>query len=803
MKTVTQLALANDRANKSRSILITISIVLTTMLLTVIATWGNGIVKSQKANAGSMYGRYYGRFKGVNEEQVKEMNRRSEFTDIGKMSYVGQVENRLKMYLYCVDETTRKLGNMDAALIEGSYPKAENEITASKQFFSHLGYEDIRIGDKISLNYRADTASKYVPEEFLVSGILKDNELQKNHFTAYVSEKYYEGMTTEENRLYVVSFRLNPNVEINTDNAKEVLTELGEKIGIPRRNVSENSYYLMWALEPGTETIYGCAAIALLVILFSVVVIYNIFQVGITQKIQEYGKLKALGTSRRQLKQVIQREGMFLALVGVPIGLALGYLISFFSFDLILEKSMSLNRDMEMVKVSIFSVPMLLLAAVFAFVTVWLALRKPMRIVASVSSIEAIRYQEDSKSRKGMRRGKETVSVNGLMFANISQNKRRTVTTILTMGLSCVLFVVMANFVGNMDEEYNARKSVEHGQFQIELDYSMNDKAYPENNLENILKDNPLDTELVEKIRQIEGVTDVRCRKIFIMDAKGYGAQTVSVMDKEELERLEETGGYSGSLDYDKAVDKDGIFFGASYFMEEYGFKIGQRLNLTLPNGEKWTALVQGAIASVQDTDWVMTKETFRSLNLEGELNGYLYVDCQEKDVKAVHEALDELLADTEHVSIKAYQDALEVSSVSVRVLKFGVYAFLIIVGLIGFMNLANTMITNVITRRQEFGVLQALGMTNRQLNGMLQREGMIFTLGTVLVSMLFGIPLGYGAFCYGRSHGFIGLNIYHFPVLEICLMFVCIIILQLLLSFVLSRNIKKDSLVERIRYQG
>lgn len=803
MKTVTQIALANDKANKSRSILITISIVLTTMLLMVIATWGTGIVKSQKANAGSMYGRYYGRFKNVDEKQIQEMNRRSEFTDIGKMAYVGEVKSRLKMYLYCTDETTGELSNMENTLEKGCYPKAVNEIAAQEKFFESIGYPNVKPGDQISLNYRPDSASKYAPEEFIVSGILRGNELQKNNYTAYVSEEYYNQKTEEENRLYVASFRLSDAVDINMDNDEEVIEALGKKIGVPEKNVSVNSYYLMWALDPGTETIAGCAMIAVIVILFSVVVIYNIFQVGITQKIQEYGKLKALGMTRKQLKQVIQREGMFLAAIGVPIGLLLGYLVSVVSFDTLMYETQSIQENLEITEVSLFSIPAILTAALLSFATVWLALKKPMKIVASVSAIEAIRYQESSKSKRGRRKGKERIGVNGLMLANLAQNRKRTLTTILTMGLSCVLFVVMANFVGNMDEEYEARRSVEHGQFQIELDWSMNDKAYPENNLENILKDNPLGSETVEKIKAIDGVKGVRTRKIFIMDVKGHGPMTVSVLDKEEIQKREEGKSYDGSFDYDEAAEKAAVFYGSSYYLEMEGFAIGQKVSATLPDGSTFKTTIQGAIGPVADTDWLMTEDTFRSLNLKGEWNGYIYVDCKEKDLTQVQEAIGELFADMEHMEISTYQDALNTSVFEMQMLKFAVYAFLLIIGLIGFMNLANTMITNVITRRQEFGVLQAVGMTNRQLNRMLQREGMLFTIGTIVVSMVFGIPLGYAMFNYGKSQSFVGLNVYHFPVAEICLMFVVIVILQLILSYILSRNIKKDSLVERIRYQG
>ena len=117
-------------------------------------------------------------------------------------------------------------------------------------------------------------------------------------------------------------------------------------------------------------------------------------------------------------------------------------------------------------------------------------------------------------------------------------------------------------------------------------------------------------------------------------------------------------------------------------------------------------------------------------------------------------------------------------------------------------MNMANTMITNILTRKREFGILQAIGMSNRQLNQMLQLEGLVFTAGTLFVSLIPGNILGYFAFRYCRKEGIIGLFEYHVPVLELCVLIVGIVTLQVALAFVLSKNVKKESLVERIRYQ-
>lgn len=87
--------------------------------------------------------------------------------------------------------------------------------------------------------------------------------------------------------------------------------------------------------------------------------------------------------------------------------------------------------------------------------------------------------------------------------------------------------------------------------------------------------------------------------------------------------------------------------------------------------------------------------------------------------------------------------------------MKLGCYLFMAIVGLIGFMNLANTMIINITTKKQEYGVLQAVGMTNKQLNLSLQIQGLIFTVGTICVALAAGLPLGYALFSYAKHHGF------------------------------------------------
>ena len=78
---------------------------------------------------------------------------------------------------------------------------------------------------------------------------------------------------------------------------------------------------------------------------------------------------------------------------------------------------------------------------------------------------------------------------------------------------------------------------------------------------------------------------------------------------------------------------------------------------------------------------------------------------------------------------------------------------------------------------------------------------GLIFAaLG---VALAVGLPFGHMLFSYAKKNGIFGMNEYQIPIIPIVSMILVIIILQLILSFILSHNLKKETLVERIRYQG
>ncbi|MBS6172582.1 MAG: ABC transporter permease, partial [Clostridiales bacterium] len=369
MKTISRIAYSNDKKNKTRSILIMMSICLTTMLLVIISTVGNGMIRLQKSQAAGSYGSNYGLFVAADTSQLKEVSRRAEIDAIGIMCTEGIIKGNENGGFVCMDETARKMlpYNKEYELKEGKYPEKMQEIAAGRAFFRAMGYDDVKVGDTVTLDYRAGMRSEYKPEEFVVSGILYDRDEYtiEASYVAFGSQEFYDEHVAENDRQYNIYFTLNDS-----------------------------------------------------------------------------------GATKKQMKQLIFREGMFLTISSIPVGLLLGFLIAKCGFNWLVEQGNLVSTQtgsmgVQNQQVPLFSLPVILLCIFVSFLTVALALRKPMKIVSRISPIEATRYLENAEThKKGKRNGRKNVTVFSMAMANITGNPKRTIGTILTLGLSCALFVI-------------------------------------------------------------------------------------------------------------------------------------------------------------------------------------------------------------------------------------------------------------------------------------------------------------------------------------------------------------------------
>ncbi|GMQ60398.1 FtsX-like permease family protein [Vallitalea sediminicola] len=809
MKTTTNIAVSNLKNNRARSMLISVAIVLTSCLLMIIGTSAFGLVKYNKTNAGQQNGYYEGTYTRVNTETVEKMKHHADFINLGISENVATVKtNDISGNLTYMDKNACDMINID--LVEGHLPREENEIVGEKDFFENISGTS-SIGDTITIPYRVKGEGTIIERDFIISGIIPSNRTNNynKYYQSLISADFYDSSITDENKSCSVIFNVLGESELNYEQMQDKIKNLAESLGIDKNNIIINKGYLMWITNPSTDIIFISVLIGILVILFSALVIYNIFYVGIIDKVQEFGKIRAIGTTKKQLKQIVLREGMILGLISIPIGIIFGYIISDVGFEFMIIELMDQMVNYDIEKVSLFNVPVILLVISVSFFTIYISLKKPMKIASSISPVEAIKYH-DNTSKVIKRKGYKTVNLYRLTMSDITRNKKRTLATILTMGLSCVLFVAVANLASSMSPEYDAKRQMEKGDYRVELDYDVDDTAYPENNLNHLQQQNIMGEELIKEIKTIDGINKVETRGTILaklisdnspQDARLMG---INVLSREDYEAREKEC-KKGVMDYNEAVSENGIAYTYDYFFEQNGYKIGDKLTFELYDGDrviKFEAVLQASTSST-DTLFIMTEDTFKKLGFKENITSHMFIYCDKDKVKSVGNMIDNIASRSEYYSMKAYTELLDQSRFSIRLLVVPVYGLLIVLGIIGFMNMANTLITSIITRKREFGILQAIGLTNKQLGKMLQAEGLVFTIGTLIIALTVGNLFGYQLFLGAKRTGMIGISTYHFPFTELLIMTISLLVMQSLLSIYMSRYIQKDALIERIRYNS
>ena len=639
------------------------------------------------------------------------------------------------------------------------------------------------MGNTFSISFRVQGKGEILTRDFTISGIVSDRDISQLDISdsriaygAQISEALVDEMIPAADRVYNATIRVMGEGQLDYDAMCQRINDVAKDIGTNENYVDINKDYLVVATDPGTDTIRVVAAVALLIAVFSGIVIYSIYYVGVITDVQEIGKLKALGASKKQVRKLLLREGMFVSAISIPIGLILGFLIPYIFLPIVMEKGMESSiMSFDMGEIHMFSLPVLLLVIAVVVVTVYISLLKPMRMAGKISPIEAIRYQESSKNKK-LRTGNISVNVFRLAKANLLRNKKRTIVTMVTMGLSCVLFMSMAGILNSMRADDIADRQLEGSDFKIEMDYDVNDETYPENNLENINKNNPFTDELLRQILEIDGVEDVR--SVHEVPASTdfpselfEGRIIISDVSRDKVEQWEEDV-KRGQLDYDKLVDESGTVFTSDTFMDEYGLKVGDEIDFTIYDGDRQIPLSVTIQASVSDggvATFVIPEETYEGLGLENNSITNLFVSVDDDSYDEAKTALQNIVDENERFSLYSRNEEMDIGAMSVNMVKYPMYAILLMIAVIGFMNLINTMITSIITRKKELGMLQAIGLSDRQLTRMLAGEGMVFTAGTLVASLTLGNVLGYLIFLWGRDSGFMSVTQYHYPLWNRC----------------------------------
>ena len=449
-KCIRHIAFQHMKSAKSRNIIAIIAIALTTVLFTALFTIMMSIIYGSEQSSFRQIGSYsHGNFKNMTKEQYEELRKDPLISEWGVRRFLGMpIEapfNKYHVEISCMDENYAKWTFLKPE--SGHLPtNGTKEAATDTAVLSLLGVEP-EIGSKFTLSFPVD--GKVTTQEFTLCGYWENDEVSPAHHIL-ISESCIDEILTELNTqcldgitgLYTLNVMFKNSSDIE-DSLLTILERHGYQANDSEKkdnyiNIGVNWGYLSSRLDNSMDlgTFLSIASILLLIIFTGYLIIYNIFQISVSGDIRFYGLLKTIGTTGKQLKRMILIQALSLSVIGIPLGELAGYGIGAIITPIVLS---TLNVSNGALSVS----PWIFIgSALFSLITVFISCKKPGRIAAKVSPIEAIRYTDAANTevkKKKKRNITSGTSVYRMAWANLGRNRKKTIITVLSLSLSVIL----------------------------------------------------------------------------------------------------------------------------------------------------------------------------------------------------------------------------------------------------------------------------------------------------------------------------------------------------------------------------
>lgn len=817
MSMVSRIALSNMKYHKSKNILTGIAIFLTTLLLFLVPTIGMDLINSQKAAVNELYPTWHALFREVPEDTVTKLASHHLVSYYGLRSDLGYMASEdTKIVMLYMD--ARAVDMYQLQLLEGSLPEAADEIVVSRGILEALSLSG-KIGDTVTIPYQVyrNGSLDFIQEkDFVICGFLPDaetNEEQKS-YTALVSKAFLQEELASDEVRYRFLFQVDTSYANNTDKIETGIRQLAEQFGIREQDYRVNEDYL-WANYVDPSFLPIIAGIMFIIILAGIITIYSIYYISMGERIQEFGKIKAIGATTRQLRNIVLLEGFMVAGIAVPLGLLVGTILAKFVFLGMFQLYKNENRMMQTIQELMqrgdiqLIVPWIYLLAIGAtMLTVFLSLLRPMKIAAKVSEIEAMRYTGE-QATKSRRKGYCDLTVTRLALIHLWGNKKKSLMTICSMAITGLFFMVVATVLSCANPEESANSSI-MGEYQISPVIENNNKEHPELAWSQVQKKNPLTEELKQQIEQIDGVTSVEGYLGTCVESDDFeGDREWMLGVPESGKELLEDGIIDGTITYEELKSGDKVIIDKNLLHWFPNLKIGDILKVELDNGDG-RELRKLEIAAIGDYDLGFTSYRYLLMAEEGlrtfssnNLNMYFRMFASQKYDPEVEAKLKAIVEETGGLQIDTWKVHYDEWASAMTLTTGACYAFLGILGAICIMNMINTMIHSVHIRKKEIGMMQAVGMSDGQLQIMLQLEGLFYTIGTLLIAVGGGSIAGYPVFLWAKDHGMFNIRNYHYPLEATFIMIALLVVVQVIMIFAVGKSVKKDSLIDRIRFDN
>lgn len=785
---IRKIVFAQLKHDKLKKYLSIFAISLATFLMTAVLLLVSGIIEVNTNGGNSITGSYHALVSGLTKQQYEKLSADERIEKLGFNALVKSASyDGLQLNISCSNEDSLVLNGLSVS--EGNMPQKKNEILVEKDYLSKQGI-DAKIGDKIVLPGENNQEG----QEFVISGYIKTSAkgTDRSLYAAIVSMEYFLDIDGWNTLSPMAMFRLKSQYASESEQIQNEITEICKEAGI-LQSPSINHAYLELSQPSVLLVMAGIAGLAI-VIMAGVLVIYCIFYISIINSIREYGQLRTIGMTEKQIKRLVYKEGTSLSLIAIPIGLIMGTFLSYF-----------LVPQGFQFKNLLWAYPIVIL---FSYMTVRLSIRKPAVIAASVSPIEAYRY-EMGPNYGYKHKGKKITPIS-LAKEQIIRDKKKNVLTITSLVLTGVLLFGASSILSSINARDMALSGVSLGQFYIRIQ----DQELRENALETVESNSPFTEESYSALSQVSGVKQITTITNLPvsndLNAKESNGAIVG-FDETDMDLIRECNLGKSIPKYQEIASKNQIIIGRPSDFEEYfGIQpeVGNSIKLKVFDGTE-TKEMEFSIAAVLDEskignngdkiDMLLLPNDSMKKITSSNMTYQWVIRVDEKMEQQAEKEIKQILVANPRLAVTTLSGAIAQNE---NFLQGMILALAVIIGFIScfaIMNLLNTIFTGVIVRQKEFALMRSVGMTQKQLTTMVCCEGLLIVSIGLILSLIVGGFIGY-LLCALLKNGLMTYLNYQFPFSVTLLYCALVVICSLLVSEIALRHQKNMSLIELLR---
>lgn len=876
MDLLNKLTIKNLKLNKKRTIVTIIGIMLSVALITAVATMYSSAIKSLISFETYHKGNFHIAFFDVNKDDIYKIEKNKGVEELYLTSNIGYAKlddskNEYKPYACIKGFTKEALENLSIRLIDGRLPENENEIVIP----SHLktnGRIDLKIGDIINLNvgkrvcngdtyelnqnspYRKDDGEEIVDtvsKEYKIVGIIQrpatnieNYEAPGYTFVTYLGKNKIEGKVDVYTRLNKFGSKNYLNVAANILQVDEEIfvkgytgnfTELEEKeynkfaeeLSKAKYQYEINDYLIQLENNPlksettgglGVTVVFVCG----IIVVTSVFCIKNSFDISITEKIKQYGMLRSIGATKKQIKKNVYYEGAILGIIGIPLGILLGLGASYILIIVsnIFLKDM-LNTGLKLV-LSISWIA-ILVSILLGIITIYLSALKSARKASKVSPINSIRNSADikikSKKIKCPKIVNKLFGIGGeISYKNLKRDKRKYRTTIVSITVSVAVFIGLSYFISEVfnfiNEEihtydYNLSLSVSGESYSMKKEdkfvnttnlngvddyaiykYDYLDLKNPKYD-EEYISLNEFDKDYINKDDVIEvlSIGDYQYRKYLEklgLNYDEYQNKAILVSNKIKMGKYDEKSKKNKTVYVTKYDYKDGdiVSLYNNYSKENINIEIGS-ITDKKPFGQE-----------IMEEYLVVSDKMFNEIKQANKKFTIYYLS---NNPDKLQDDIEEMLTGEEYYLNNINENSKMMNNLYTLVAIF-LYGFIIVISLIGITNIFNTITTNMNLRKQEFAMLKSIGMTKKEFKKMINLDGVFIGAKSLLFGVTSGIGISYLIYRLMLESSNLPFKLPIFAII------ISIVVVHLLITALMKysmNKINKENTIETIRNEN